>query len=135
MQEFCGDIRQALKQTTGKRLASFEHQRALFLGPGRQQLNREFFGCVYELPDFPNSVFFDEPKSVGQSAGAFYFLSGVLTDCMNLDVQMGGRLIAINQRIGEAIDSDPKPDVFVSGILFYEESLELIKVRRLLAEH
>jgi thiol:disulfide interchange protein DsbD len=68
-------------------------------------------------------------------AMAVYFLAGVLINHVNLDVQMGGGLIAINQHIGEAIDTDSKPDVFVSGILFCEKSLELIKVRRLLAEH
>lgn len=35
---------------------------------------------------------------------------------MKSDVQIGGGLIAINQHIGEAIDLDPKPDLFVSGI-------------------
>ena len=74
-------------------------------------------------------------KVWASSARAFYFLAGVLINRVNLDVQMGGGLIAINQHIGEAIDLDPKPDVFVSGIFFCEESLELIKVRRLLAEH
>jgi hypothetical protein len=54
---------------------------------------------------------------------------------MNRDVQMGRGLIAINQHPGNAIDLDTKPDVFVSGILFCKESLELIKVRRPLAEH
>jgi hypothetical protein len=72
---------------------------------------------------------------VGHSARAFYFFASDLINGMNRDVQMGGGLIAINQHIGNAIDLDPKPDVFVSGILFCDESLELIKVRRLLADN
>jgi len=53
------------------------------------------------------SVFFDEAKSVGHSARAFYFLAGGLINCMNRYVQMDSGLITINQGIGSTIDTRP----------------------------